>query len=134
MYESVVCEHMPKTVTARNKATNWNKGCMLGKNKFSQENGSVGRPATKNCSGVASAGAYKVVQNDQNSKKKKKNSFRLNAVCFTVYKQHVGDSSKRLKMLDNLLVLKKICKIKGLIKVTRKSNYLTVLQMDLMRS
>ena len=30
-YESVVCEHLPKTATARNKATNWNKGGKLGK-------------------------------------------------------------------------------------------------------
>ena len=33
MYESVVCDHMPKIATARNKATNWNKGGMLGKKK-----------------------------------------------------------------------------------------------------
>ena len=48
-YESVVCEHMPKTATARNKATNWNKGGMLSKKKilFSQENESVGRPETE---------------------------------------------------------------------------------------
>ena len=33
MYASMVCEHMPKTATARNKlkATNSNKGGMLGK-------------------------------------------------------------------------------------------------------
>ena len=49
MYESVVCDHMPKIATARNKATNWNKGGMLGKKKFlfSRENGSVGRLATE---------------------------------------------------------------------------------------
>ena len=35
MYESVVCDHMPKIATARNKATNWNKGGMLGKKKVS---------------------------------------------------------------------------------------------------
>ena len=34
MYESVACEHMPKTATARNKATNWNKGGMLFKQMF----------------------------------------------------------------------------------------------------
>ena len=25
MFESVVCEHMPETATARNKATNWKR-------------------------------------------------------------------------------------------------------------
>ena len=34
MQESVVCDHMPKIATARNKATNWNIGGMLGKKKF----------------------------------------------------------------------------------------------------
>ena len=55
MYESVVCEHMPKAATARNKATNWNKGGMLGKKKiiFSQENRSVGRLETENFFGAA---------------------------------------------------------------------------------
>ena len=31
VYEAVICEHMPKTATARNKATKWNKRTMLGK-------------------------------------------------------------------------------------------------------
>ena len=49
MFESMVCEHMPKTATARNKAFNWNKGGMLAKKfLFSQENGSVRRPETEN--------------------------------------------------------------------------------------
>ena len=45
----MVCDHMPKIATAMNKATNWNKGGMLGKKKilFSRENGSVGRLATE---------------------------------------------------------------------------------------
>ena len=34
MYESVVCEHMPKTATAKNKAANWKKGGMVGKKIF----------------------------------------------------------------------------------------------------
>ena len=47
---------MPKTATARNKATNWNKGGMLGKKKkflLSRENGSVGRLETETFFGVA---------------------------------------------------------------------------------
>ena len=48
MYESVVCERMPKTATARNKTITWNTGGMLGKKiLFPQENGSVGRPETE---------------------------------------------------------------------------------------
>ena len=50
-----MCEHMPKTTTARKKATDWNEGGMLGKIKFlfSRENGSVGRLETENLFGVA---------------------------------------------------------------------------------
>ena len=46
---------MPKTATARNNVTNWNKGGMLGKKKFvsSQEKGSVGRLETETFFGAA---------------------------------------------------------------------------------
>ena len=55
MFESLVCDHMQKTATARNKATSWNKGGMMGQKNFlfSQENGSVGRLETENLFGVA---------------------------------------------------------------------------------
>ena len=43
MYELVVCEHIPKTVTARNKSTGWKKGGMLGKNNFFFSRKWVGR-------------------------------------------------------------------------------------------
>ena len=41
MSESVVCEHMPKTATAKDMAAHWKKGGMLGKKMFyfSRENG-----------------------------------------------------------------------------------------------
>ena len=46
--------HMPKTATAMNKATYWNKGGMLGKkNSIFPKNGSVKRPKTEKCFGAA---------------------------------------------------------------------------------
>ena len=55
MHLFVLCEHIPKTATAKNKATNCKKGGMLGKKKilFSQDNGSVGRPETEILFGAA---------------------------------------------------------------------------------
>ena len=49
MYESVVCEHMPKTATARNNATNWNKEvCWAKKFSFPKNMGRSRRPETEN--------------------------------------------------------------------------------------